>query len=148
MTVVSCQEFATRWKRPKFPTFDPIAMQLRSFPPLSQALLALLFAISLVHQVLKVWRSSSPSNSDFLVLVPQRALFQPWVFFTAALAEPNIVTLLLAGFTIFYGGKYLERAWDSREFGKFVLVVTLISNFTASLLYVALFAITRDDDSA
>ena len=123
-------------------------MQLRSYPPLSQALLALLFAISLVHHVLALTRSSSPSNSDFLVLVPQRALFQPWVYFTAAFAEPNIITLLLAGFTIFYGGSYLERAWESREFGKFVLVVTLISNFVASLLYVALFAITRDDDSA
>lgn len=123
-------------------------MQLRSFPPLTQALLAFLFAISLVHQVLRLRRSSSPSNPDFLVLVPQRALLQPWVFFTAALAEPNVVTLLLAAFTIFYGGKYLERAWESREFGKFVLLVTLISNFVASLLYVALFAITRDDDSA
>lgn len=123
-------------------------MQLRSFPPLSQALIALLFVISLVHQVLRVARSSSPSNSDFLVLVPQRALFQPWVYFTATFAEPNIITLLPAGFTVFYGGKYLERAWESREFGKFVLVVTLISNFVASLLYVALFAITRDDDSA
>lgn len=123
-------------------------MQLRSFPPFSQALLALLFTISLVHQVLKVSRSSSPSNSDFLVLVPQRALFQPWVYFTATFAEPNIITLLLAGFTIFYGGSYLERAWESGEFVKFVLVVTLISNFVASLLYVALFAITRDDDSA
>lgn len=93
-------------------------------------------------------RSSSPSNSDFLVLVPQRALFQPWVYFTATFAESNIITLLPAGFTIFYGGKYLERAWESREFGKFVLLVTLISNFVASLLYVALFAITREDDSA
>lgn len=123
-------------------------MQLRRDPPLSQALLALLLAISLVHHVLALTRSSSPSNSDFLVLVPQRALFQPWVYFTAAFVEPNIITLLLAGFTIFYGGNYLERAWESKEFGKFVLVVTLISNFVASLLYVALFAITRDDDSA
>lgn len=123
-------------------------MQLRRDPPLSQALLALLLAISLVHHALALTRSSSPSNSDFLVLVPQRALFQPWVYFTAAFVEPNIITLLLAGFTIFYGGNYLERAWESREFGKFVLVVTLISNFVASLLYVALFAITRDDDSA
>lgn len=123
-------------------------MQLRRDPPLSQALLALLLAISLVHHVLSLTRSSSPSNSDLLVLVPQRALFQPWVYFTAAFVEPNIIALLLAGFTIFYGGNYLERAWESWEFGKFVLVVTLISNFVASLLYVALFAITRDDDSA
>lgn len=123
-------------------------MQFRSFPPLTQALLALLFVISLAHQVLRVRTSSSPSNPDFLVLVPQRALLQPWVFFTAALAEPNVITLLLAGFIFFYGGKYLERAWESREFGKFVLLVTLIPNFVASLLFVALFAITRDDDSA
>lgn len=91
---------------------------------------------------------SRPSTPDFLVLVPQRALFQPWVFLTATFAEPNIITLLLAGFTIFYGGNYLERAWESREFAKFVLVVTLISNSVASLFYIALFAINRDDDSA
>lgn len=132
----------------KISTFDPIAMQLRSFPPFSRALLALLLSISLVHQVLKVSRPSGPSNADFLVLVPQRALFQPWVFLTATFAEPNIITLLLAGFIIFNGGNYLERAWESGEFVKFVLVVTLISNFVASLFYVALFAINRDDDSA
>lgn len=123
-------------------------MQLKNFPSFSQALLALLVLISLVHQFLKVSRPSTSRNSDFLVLVPQRALFQPWVFFTATFAEPNIITLLLAGFTIFYGGNYLERAWVSGEFAKFVLVVTLISNFVASLFYIALFAINRDDNSA
>ncbi len=81
-------------------------------------------------------------------MVPQRALFQPWVFVTATFAEQNVITLLVAAITIFYGGKYLERAWDSREFGKFVIVVIVASNCFASLLYVLLFAITRDDDAA
>ena len=89
-----------------------------------------------------------PGDPDFLALIPQWSLFHPWVFFTATFAEQNIFTMIIAAATVLYGGKYLERAWDSREFGKFVLIVTLIPNFAASLLYVLLFAITLRDDQA
>ena len=51
--------------------------------------------------------------------------------------EQNVVTLLVNGATIFFGGKYLERAWGSKEFGRVVLVATLIPNLTAVPLYIA-----------
>lgn len=119
-------------------------MQLRlNIPPLTRILLVLLVGIFALHQVL--WLNGW---SDFLELVPQWALIHPWVYFTATFAEQNVITLLIAGGTVLYGGRYLERAWESREFGKFVLLVTLLPNFVASLLFVLWFAITRDDESA
>lgn len=54
-----------------------------------------------------------------------------------------MITLLIAGATILYGGKYLERAWGSREFGKFLLVVILVPNLVTAFLYVLLFVVTR-----
>lgn len=44
--------------------------------------------------------------------------------------------------TLFYGGKYLERAWGSAEFGKFLLVVSIVPNFLAFVVYIAWFAVT------
>lgn len=129
-------------------------MQFRlNLPPLTRVLLIVLCGISIVHQVVKLTHPPIPMgrpipDPSFLALIPQWVVFRPWVYFTATFAEQNLVTLLMAAITLFYGGKYLERAWDSREFGKFVLLVTLIPNFIASLLYVLWFAITRDDDAA
>lgn len=124
-------------------------MQFRpNLPPLTRILLIVLGGVSIIYQVVTLNAWTSPSDPNFLALIPQWALFRPWVYFTATFAEQNLVTLLMAAITVFYGGKYLERAWDSREFGKFVLLVTFIPNFVASLLYVLWFAITRDDDTA
>ena len=123
------------------------AMQLRiNIPPLTRLLLGLLLAISITHQVTRyIYGGLDP---ELLALIPQWSLFYPWVYFTATFAEQNVVTLLVAGATILYGGKYLERAWGSTEFGKFVLVVTVLPNFAATLIYVLWFAITRDDTRA
>lgn len=122
-------------------------MQMRiNIPPLTRILLALLLAISIAHQVTRyVFGGLDP---EVLALIPQWSLFYPWVYFTATFAEQNIVTLLIAGATILYGGKYLERAWGSTEFGKFVLLVTVLPNFVATFVYVLWFAITHDDSRA
>lgn len=124
-------------------------MQLRiNIPPLTRLLLALAIVISLVFQVARFELWATQGDPDFLALIPQWSLFYPWVYLTATFAEQNVVTLLVAGVTILFGGKYLERAWGSKEFGKFVLIVTLIPNLVASFLYVLWFAITREDDQA
>lgn len=122
-------------------------MQLRiNIPPLTRALLASLLAISITHQVTRyVFRGAGP---ELLALIPQWSLFYPWVYITATFAEQNVITLLIAGATILYGGKYLERAWGSKEFGKFLLIVTVLSNVGATLIYVLWFAITREDKRA
>lgn len=117
-----------------------------SIPPLTRILLALVVVISVVYQIHRFDSWTKPGDSDFLGLVPQWALFQPWVFFTATFAEQDVFALVIAAVTILYGGKYLERAWDSREFGKFVLLMVFIPNFTATLAYILLFALTQGDD--
>ncbi|KAL8745236.1 MAG: hypothetical protein Q9190_002618 [Brigantiaea leucoxantha] len=122
-------------------------MQWRvNIPPLTRLLLALLVVFSLSYQGLRYGLDYTAGH--YLALVPQWALFTPWVYFTATYSEQNIVTILIAGATIFYGGKYLERAWGSREFGKFILLTTLIPNFATSLVYVLLFALSQNDDLA
>ena len=118
-------------------------MQLRvNIPPLTRILLAVLLAISIAHQVTRYAFHALPA--EFLALVPQQSVFYPWTYITAIFAEQNFFTLLIAAATILYGGKYLERAWGSTEFGKFVLVVTVLPNVASTVIYVLWFAITQD----
>ena len=122
-------------------------MQMRiNIPPLTRLLLALLVAISITHQITRYVFGGI--DQGFLAIIPQWSLFYPWVYATATFAEQNVVTLLIAGATILYGGKYLERAWSSTEFGKFVLIVTVLPNVAATFIYILWFAITRDERRA
>lgn len=108
-------------------------MQLRiNVPPLTRILLVVLVASSILYNAIRYnqWIDSVP----YLAIAPGFD-FHPWVFLTATLIEQNIVTLLIAAATILYAGKYLERAWNSAELGKFLLVVSLISNFLAWTLF-------------
>jgi len=115
-------------------------MQLRiNIPPLTRVLLALLLAIFVTYQVTRA------RHPEFLALIPQLSLLYPWVYFTATFAEQNILTLLVTAATILYGGKYLERAWGTTEFGKFVLVVTVIPYIAAAIVYLLWFVIARTD---
>ncbi|KAL9638193.1 MAG: hypothetical protein Q9204_001589 [Flavoplaca sp. TL-2023a] len=125
-------------------------MQWRiNIPPLTRILLALLIVFSVSYQALRYGLAHLDYTAGhYLALIPQWALFTPWVYFTATYSEQNVATILIAGATILYGGKYLERAWGSREFGKFILWVTLLPNFVASLIYVLLFAISQNDSLA
>ncbi|KAL6717537.1 hypothetical protein ACLMJK_005452 [Lecanora helva] len=124
-------------------------MQMRiniPIPPLTRVLLALLLAISITHQITRHFLGGL--DQGFLAIVPQWSLFYPWVYLTATFAEQNPLTLLIAGATILYGGKYLERAWTSTEFGKFVLLVTVLPNVATTLIYVFWYAITHNEDRA
>ena len=122
-------------------------MQLRiNIPPLTRVLLALLITISITHQITR--NVFGKLDKGFLAIVPQWSLFYPWVYLTATFAEQNVITLLIAGATVLYGGKYLERAWSSTEFGRFVLLVTVLPNLATTFIYVFWFAITQDEKRA
>ena len=93
--------------------------------------LTLLYGALKYHQLMS---TDAPSSSDptvlpFITIVPGLSIIYPWVFATAALVESNIFTLAVTLSTLFYGGKYLERAWGSREFAKFLAVVAVVPNF-------------------
>ncbi|GAB7360356.1 hypothetical protein MBLNU230_g8314t1 [Neophaeotheca triangularis] len=118
-----------------------------NLPPFTRGLLFALLFLSAVNAVLRyrVWAATNTPSSSYLshpnlavpwlVLVPARSWVFPWTVGTAALIEQNIVSLGISAVVVWFGGKYLERAWGSREFGVFVLFVTMIPNLLTFSLY-------------
>ena len=115
-----------------------------NIPPVTRILLLLLAFLSIANraasygpQLAALLDGSAQRlwKAPYLDCLPNHSIYYPWVLVTAALVEYNIVLLLITGATIFYGGRYLERAWSSAEFAKFVLVVALASNTLTALCW-------------
>ncbi|CAG8232648.1 unnamed protein product [Penicillium salamii] len=109
-------------------------MSLRiNIPPATRFCLISLLILSLLYNIAR-WRQidttgGTPTTSPlvpYLTLVPTYFYYYPWTLATATFVEQNIFTVLLNSATIFYGGKYLERAWGSREFSKFIAAIAVI----------------------
>lgn len=118
-------------------------MPLRvNIPPATRIFLVALLALSLLYNIAR-WRQLDTSAGSvqstpiipYLTLVPSLFWSYPWTLVTATFVERNIFTVLLNAATVFYGGKYLERAWGSREFSKFIAVVVLIPNVLIIPIY-------------
>ncbi|KAJ9321950.1 hypothetical protein DTO027B5_7801 [Paecilomyces variotii] len=108
-----------------------------NLPPATRTLLISVLALSFLYNIAR-WRQlglTSTPSVPYLTLIPARFIFYPWTLLTATFVEQNIFTVILNAATLFYGGKYLERAWGSREFGKFIVIVALVSNAVTVLLY-------------
>lgn len=123
-----------------------------NLPPLTRALLAAVVGFTLLnlairpHSVTKTMQPLLVSEGvPFLTIRPGQSILYPWVFALATVVEQNLVGLATSGLTIFYGGRYLERAWGSRDFTKFILVVAMIPNILTFLLYLAAYLLTRRD---
>ncbi|RJE18216.1 Rhomboid family [Aspergillus sclerotialis] len=119
-------------------------MALRiNIPPATRIFLVCLLSLSLLYNIAR-WRQISntggtPSTEPsvpYLTLVPSTFIIYPWTLLTATFVEQNIFTVLLNAATIFYGGKYLERAWGSREFSKFILAISVIPNVVIIPIYI------------
>ena len=125
-----------------------------NLPPLTRALLLTLLALSAINAVLRfrAWSSATPANEQsattpstyltssqwaipYLVLIPSKSIIYPWTFLTSALIENNIVSLVISSAVVWFGGKYLERAWGGQEFAKFVLFVTMIPSILTFFIY-------------
>ena len=125
-----------------------------NLPPLTRALLLILISLSSLNAALRFHKWSNqldthlPDVRDvedyltsamfaipYLVLIPTESLKFPWTFLTAALVENNLVSLTVCALVIWFGGRYLERAWGSREFTKFLLFVVMIPNCFAFCIY-------------
>ncbi|KAK6433064.1 hypothetical protein LTR95_010761 [Oleoguttula sp. CCFEE 5521] len=106
-----------------------------NLPPITRALLLILVALSTLNATLRFQRwSTSTSAADqakpstvsyltsprwaipYLVLIPSESIVYPWAFLTSALIENNIVSLGISGAVLWFGGRYLERAWGGREY--------------------------------
>ena len=125
-------------------------MPLRvNIPPATRVVLISLLALSLLYNVAR-WRQLDTSAGSvqstpiipYLTLVPSLFFYYFWTILTATFVEQNIFTVLLNAATIFYGGKYLERAWGSREFSKFIVTVAVIPNVVIIPIYLIWGAVT------
>lgn len=79
--------------------------------------------------------SASTSTRSYLMLIPNVLPRYPWTLVTAAFVERSLISLVATCTGVLFGGKYLDRAWGSREFAQFVAVVVLMSNVAAVLSY-------------
>jgi membrane associated rhomboid family serine protease len=117
-----------------------------NIPPVTRILIIALLSQSILSAAIRYrqWTKESDIVVPYLSLVPQLSFIYPWTFLTTTLVENNVFTLGISAVTLFYGGRYLERAWTSAEFAKFVIVVALIPNVLTFGLLVGLFALMND----
>lgn len=118
-----------------------------NIPPVTRILLITLILQSILSAAIRYrqWTANSEIVIPYLNLIPQLSLIYPWTFLTTTLVESNVFTLAIAGLTIYYGGRYLERAWSSKEFGKFLLIVSLVPNTLCFGLMVLFFTFTWNE---
>ncbi|KAF2090196.1 cytochrome c oxidase subunit I [Saccharata proteae CBS 121410] len=125
-----------------------------NIPPLTRGLLVSLISLTLLNAALRPAYSSWVSGvlrpgdgAPFLAIIPRTAIYYPWVFLIATMVEQNIFELLITGPAIFYGGRYLERAWSSAEFAKFILFVSMIPNIASFLIYILGYAVSKNEET-
>jgi membrane associated rhomboid family serine protease len=116
-----------------------------NLPPLTRALLLVLLVLSLLNASFSVRSLIRVQAVPFLAIIPQASLRYPYTVLTAALIETNLVSFVISAITLFYGGRYLERAWSSPEFAKFVLFVTVIPNLLTFAIYCLWSFVTGSD---
>lgn len=123
-----------------------------ALPPITRGLLAATVFFTLLNFALRpqsTWvdKVEKPligvgNGVPFLTIVPGQSVVYPWVFALATLVEQNLAGLVVNGVTLFYGGRYLERAWGDKEFAKFLLFVAVVPNILAFVLYLAAYVVS------
>ncbi|KAJ6780564.1 hypothetical protein PWT90_11055 [Aphanocladium album] len=118
-----------------------------NIPPVTRVLLIALVAQSLLSAAIRYrqWSETASIVIPYLTLVPQLSLVYPWTFLTSTLVEGNIFTLAIACFTLYQGGRYLERAWSSADLAKFLVIVSLVPNVLTFATMVFFFTLTRNE---
>ena len=124
-----------------------------NIPPLTRGLLAGLLVLSLLNAAARYrsWEVDKTTHigsrqyyAPYLTIIPGMSIAYPWVFVTATLAEQNPAGLIITGATLFWGGRYLERAWSSSEYTKFITLISIVPNLLTFLAYVSLYVVTRN----
>ncbi|EJP62117.1 Rhomboid-like protein 19 [Beauveria bassiana] len=118
-----------------------------NIPPVTRVLLVSLIAQSALGAAIRYrqWSETASIVIPYLTLIPQLSLVYPWTLVTTTLVESNIFTLAIACFTLYQGGRYLERAWSSADLAKFILVVSLVPNILTFGTMVFFFTLTRNE---
>lgn len=111
-----------------------------NIPPVTRILLVSIVALSILYSLARL-RSTSPlpegrARVPSLVLVPAWCLYYPWTFILTTFVEQNVLTLVVNLATVFFGGRYLERAWGSKSFAIAFLIAAIIPNLIAAPMYI------------
>lgn len=104
-----------------------------NIPPTTRALLALTCFFTSLY-VLARW--NAPTATTLLTLVPARFYIHPWTIVTSTFVEQDIVNLLINTTAVYFSGRYLERAWGSKDFATVVIIATIIPNLLLIPTYV------------
>ncbi|KIX02142.1 uncharacterized protein Z518_08081 [Rhinocladiella mackenziei CBS 650.93] len=128
-----------------------------NLPPVSRVLLAVIITLTFLYNIAR-WRLSSDEAAPttpparpivpYLALIPSQCLWYPWTLLSATFVEQNIFTLLINGATVFFGGKYLERAWGSQGFIHVILISSIIPNLLVVPTYIIWAALTGNPERA
>ncbi|CAG8580378.1 801_t:CDS:2, partial [Dentiscutata erythropus] len=78
-------------------------------------------------------------------LVPGHAIQNFWTFFTAGFLETNPASLIGSIIAMVACGKYLERAWGSKDFLKFVGIILIGVTLSTYFTYLLEYVITGDE---
>ena len=126
-----------------------------NLPPLTRSLLASVVVFTFLNIVLRPQATllekvekpivSVGDGVPYLTIVPGQSIVYPWVFIVATAVEENLLGLIITGLTVFYGGRYLERAWGSTEFTKFILFVSMIPNLLSFMLYAFGYVLSKNE---
>lgn len=114
-----------------------------NLPTATRSLLILLVGLTLLNVLtfptdsfdLFLWTGRV---SPLLGIDPRTSFKYPWTIVTATFVERNILGLIITSLSLFFGGRYLERAWGLNEFLKFIAVICAVPNAFAFTLYLVL----------
>jgi membrane associated rhomboid family serine protease len=122
-----------------------------NLPPLTRSLLIILIGFTALNSMLRPGASAlaffvrTGRGSPLLSLVPGQSFKYPWTLVSATFVEQNIFGLIVTGLTLFFGGRYLERAWGMTEFAKFILIVCLIPNTLCFTTYIFFYEASKSN---
>jgi len=129
-----------------------------NIPPITRALLIILVTLSVLNGFARyhAWQQDGSAVlidrryiAPYLTIVPGKTLPRfPWAFVTATFVEQNVAGLVITGASLFYGGRYLERAWSSNEYVKFVLIAVLVPNVLCWLIYIITHIVTGNEGAS
>ncbi|CAG8736239.1 19646_t:CDS:2, partial [Racocetra persica] len=117
-------------------------------PPTVKTLIFLIVFTSALGALKKFHSLIETSFADVLpdfALVPGHAIQKVWTFFTAGFLETDPISLIGSVITMAACGKYLERAWGSKDFLKFVGIILIGVTLATFLTYLLEYAITGDE---
>ncbi|KAI9317920.1 eukaryotic integral membrane protein-domain-containing protein [Dichotomocladium elegans] len=125
---------------------------LSNIPALTKALVTTLVVLSCSSYIYTYRAQASAENPDdiafsgcpFIGILPGLAMYNPWTFLTAAFYEDNVFSLFGSVLVLLLCGKYLERAWGSRELLKYVVISATLSNVVTWIGIVATFYVSGD----